>query len=453
MVDAARWVGRSIIIRVHLRESGAVSQHPLLTFGVPVYNGERFVGAAIASLLAQTEPDIEVVVSDNASTDRTAAIVSEIAHRDRRVRLLRQATNLGLPKNFDAVVHEARGRYFAWVAADDSRLPEFARRCLDALEATPEAVLAYTRAESIDERGEVVRSAWGGPPETRSTDPCVRFRAALDRPRDPMPLALFAVIRTDVLRSTGLFVPVPGLDRALVAELSLHGPFIELPEVLFFQGEHAGRIGPAIAGDGREAMRRLGSTSRVPNWALLRRHIAALGRRPASVPARGVSREVVRWAWRERAALIADLVTVVGETGGRFPVIGGRVAALAATHPQRRWRRRVERLERTLIQVISEGERIVFVDDDSFEPLRIGPRSTMPLWLRDGESWGVPGSEAEIIEELIQRRAEGATHVAVAWTASWVLDLHGLVRAHLATVAREIHTDGELTIHEFRHPT
>jgi glycosyltransferase involved in cell wall biosynthesis len=97
---------------------------PHVSIGLPVYNGEPFIREALDSLLMQTFTDFEVIISDNASSDRTEAICREYATRDKRIRYLRQAKNLGASTNFQFVLEEAVGEYFMWAAADDIRSPD-----------------------------------------------------------------------------------------------------------------------------------------------------------------------------------------------------------------------------------------------------------------------------------------------------------------------------------------
>ena len=92
---------------------------PRVSIGMPVFNGDKFIREALDSLLAQTFTDFELIISDNASTDRTEAICREYAERDKRIRYVRQAENLGPAANFRFVLDEAVGEYFMWAAADD----------------------------------------------------------------------------------------------------------------------------------------------------------------------------------------------------------------------------------------------------------------------------------------------------------------------------------------------
>lgn len=92
---------------------------PIVSIGMPVYNGGKYVRDALNSLLKQTFRDFELIISDNASTDGTEKICREYAARDPRIRFFRQATNNGAMANFKFVLDEARGRYFMWAAHDD----------------------------------------------------------------------------------------------------------------------------------------------------------------------------------------------------------------------------------------------------------------------------------------------------------------------------------------------
>lgn len=92
---------------------------PVVSIGMPVYNGEKFIREALDSLLAQTFTDFELIISDNASTDATESICRDYAEEDSRIRYIRQQENLGALPNFQFVLNEAFGEYFMWAACDD----------------------------------------------------------------------------------------------------------------------------------------------------------------------------------------------------------------------------------------------------------------------------------------------------------------------------------------------
>jgi hypothetical protein len=97
----------------------AENSAPRVSIGLPVYNGEAFLEHTLASLLGQSFSDLELIISDNASTDATAEICREFASRDPRVRYFRQPRNRGAAFNWNFVVHQARGEFFKWASAND----------------------------------------------------------------------------------------------------------------------------------------------------------------------------------------------------------------------------------------------------------------------------------------------------------------------------------------------
>lgn len=98
---------------------------PLVSIGLPVYNGGDYISEAIDSLLSQDYSNFEILISDNASTDATEEICRSYVAKDPRVKYLRQSVNLGPAKNFLFVLHQAVGKYFMWAAHDDIWAPNW----------------------------------------------------------------------------------------------------------------------------------------------------------------------------------------------------------------------------------------------------------------------------------------------------------------------------------------
>jgi glycosyltransferase involved in cell wall biosynthesis len=210
---------------------------PPLTIGLPVYNGENYLTASLDALLAQTFGDFELVISDNASTDATEEICRRYAEQDGRIRYIRQPRNIGAAPNHNVLVDEARGRLFKWAAHDDLYAPGLLAGCLEALQDHPEAVLAGTDMAIVDEAGEVVEKYDYRLP-TDSPHPHERFKALLYTHGGDDG---YGVIRTHVLRR---IEPIGGYHHAArrqVAVLSLHGPFQQVRETLYFRRDHPGR--------------------------------------------------------------------------------------------------------------------------------------------------------------------------------------------------------------------
>ena len=122
---------------------------PIVSIGMPVYNGAQYVGEALDSLLAQTFTDFELIISDNASTDATETVCREYVARDQRVRYYRQTENVGAVDNFRFVLEKAVGRYFMWAAHDDFWCPDFISACVSALQSNDEFAFAVTKYRII----------------------------------------------------------------------------------------------------------------------------------------------------------------------------------------------------------------------------------------------------------------------------------------------------------------
>jgi glycosyltransferase involved in cell wall biosynthesis len=110
---------------------------------MPVYNGERSIRQALDSVLEQTYQNLEVIISDNASTDHTEAICLEYAARDQRIQYHRNAINLGVEANFRRVFELSSGDYFMWAAADDLRPATAVEDCVEVLLRNSHAVMAH----------------------------------------------------------------------------------------------------------------------------------------------------------------------------------------------------------------------------------------------------------------------------------------------------------------------
>lgn len=232
-------------------------QRPVkVSLGLPVYNGERFVGTAIESILAQTYKDFELIISDNASSDRTPEICEEFARRDARVKYVRQEINVGAKANFNRVFEYAGGEYFKWVAADDVCGPRYLELTVQALDRDPQAVLAHTLSSVINGQGEIVRAKEleqgfivdDGVPVLVS--PCDRSRdlgneSALKRFEEILLATfwcfeIFALVRRSAMLLAYPKGPYYGSDKVVLAQLAMLGTFVEAPEVQFYRRAHNG---------------------------------------------------------------------------------------------------------------------------------------------------------------------------------------------------------------------
>ena len=159
---------------------------PLVSVGLFVYNGERFLEEALHSILNQTFTDFELIISDNASTDRTGEIAEAYAKRDNRIRYYRSEKNMGAGWNARRVYELATGKYFKWAAVDDLLEPDLLRRCVEILESDPDCVVAYARTKEVDENGTFIKN-YVTPMKADLNDPVARFRAMMQRLRHVLP--------------------------------------------------------------------------------------------------------------------------------------------------------------------------------------------------------------------------------------------------------------------------
>jgi glycosyltransferase involved in cell wall biosynthesis len=226
---------------------------PRLSIGLMVYNGEDYLADAIQSLLGQTFGDFELVIGDNASTDRTEEICRDFASRDARIRYVRRPENVGATRNARLLFREAAAApYFKFAAHDDFHALQFLERCVDVLDRTPEVVLCHTGTTLVGGEGEPLprdpESGWYVDWSGRQwpIDPASR-RLSSPRPHQRyhdilhetmLASEFWGVMRRDALEKTRLLGDYFGSDRPMLARLALIGPFHVLNEPLFYLRRH-----------------------------------------------------------------------------------------------------------------------------------------------------------------------------------------------------------------------
>lgn len=211
---------------------------PRVSIGLPVYNGEKYLAVAINSIVTQDFEDFELIISDNASHDSTAAICRQFSESDKRVKYSRLEVNQGAAPNYQRVFQLAQGKYFKWAAHDDACLPGFLKSCVETIEQAPASVvLVYPRAQIINAEGEVMRVDGEC---LQSHDPKPHKRAAHVIRNVNLAWPLFGLIRTDALRKTRLIDRFIGSDYVLLAELAMLGQLWEIPDVLFQRRVYSG---------------------------------------------------------------------------------------------------------------------------------------------------------------------------------------------------------------------
>lgn len=209
-----------------------VNSGTLVSIGLPVRNaGERVVEVA-RSVLAQDHEHLELVISDNASTDDTEGVCRELARSDDRIAYHRQPENIGLLNNFLYVIGAAKGTYFRWIGDDDRLEPSFVSRCLQVFAEDSRLILATTGISYIGPGGDVQTAAYHGT-VLGSDDPVDRFVEML-RLLNTSHLMIDPLYGM-MLRDTVAAIPRRNMlheDEVFATKLALAGPWGHVPDVL-----------------------------------------------------------------------------------------------------------------------------------------------------------------------------------------------------------------------------
>jgi glycosyltransferase involved in cell wall biosynthesis len=135
---------------------------PLVSIGIPTYNGGDRIAKALDSIQQQGYSKIEILISDNASADNTEEVVRGYMARDSRIRYFRQEENLGVVPNFEFILQKASGKYFFWISDDDELIPGVLERYVEFLESHPSYSLVSGK---INYWKDGVLSGWEAKPE------------------------------------------------------------------------------------------------------------------------------------------------------------------------------------------------------------------------------------------------------------------------------------------------
>lgn len=210
---------------------------PIVTVGIPVRNGERYLDSTLRALVEQDLEEIQIVVSDNGSTDRTPEILERWAAEDLRIEHVRSPVNRGVPWNFNHTLELARAPYFMWNSADDLTGRSHLRRCVALLEERPEVAIAFSRVALIDGEGSAIGGMDDEGLDFEGLSPSKRVALYLER-RVYQLTGFGGVLRTDLLRQVGGLPDFYGGDVALGVRMVASHPVVQLPERTFTARRH-----------------------------------------------------------------------------------------------------------------------------------------------------------------------------------------------------------------------
>jgi glycosyltransferase involved in cell wall biosynthesis len=212
---------------------------PLVSVIVPTHDHERFIGETLDSVFAQSYPNLQVIVSDDASTDGTVDLVRE--RYDGRVDLVTSAVNTGISGNFNRALAAVRGEYVAWLDGDDLMRPHRIARQVQELQAQPGAAGCVGDAEVLQwPSGEVLgrfTTLVNGRPGVRSGGIELLFD-----PNYAM-LPSVSLLRASAIPKHGFDERIPVLNDWLFhIEVFRRGPVVGIDEVLGSYRRHGGNV-------------------------------------------------------------------------------------------------------------------------------------------------------------------------------------------------------------------
>ena len=212
---------------------------PLVSIGLPVYNGENFVAEAIQCVRNQTFSNWELIICDNGSTDHTFDLCRQLAADDNRIRVYQNPRNMGVSFNYNEVFRRSQGKFFKWAAHDDLFAPRFIAKCVEELDEDQRVVLVFPKLSYVDADGRVLRrqaselSVLGPTVESRAK----QFMRLAAHGTDFLWLA-YGLFRREVLAQTGAMGLYAGDDQVLLFKIALLGDIKQIDEEMFFRREH-----------------------------------------------------------------------------------------------------------------------------------------------------------------------------------------------------------------------
>lgn len=209
---------------------------PSITIGMPVYNEERFVGLAIESLLNQSFRNFRLIISDNASTDRTTAICREYAKQDSRIKLIVHGENLGAAENFRFVLAGVETPFFMWAGSHDLWDSSYLQELSRTLDRQPDAALAYARTRVIDGEGQTTIECT--PDQLSYGDESPRLRGREIVRTLTWCNMVYGLFRTNAISNCRLDIPCLGNDLVFLMETALRGKIVHVASTTFIRREY-----------------------------------------------------------------------------------------------------------------------------------------------------------------------------------------------------------------------
>jgi len=228
-----------------------MEKKPSISIGLPVYNGENFLRKRLDNILEQTYTNFELIISDNASTDKTLEICKEYLNKYRKIRYYRQKKNMGPLWNWYFVLNEAKNDYFVWFAIDDLNSKDFLEKNVQSVTSDKNLVCSMSKTKLfgitnggfktnlIDERFNMILK------KLRKLSKVFKIEdmkgSYSKRIRSYLKVGemniLYGVFKTDVLRKSFLHESFNGWSSAVILNALRYGDIKIIDEGLMYKFE------------------------------------------------------------------------------------------------------------------------------------------------------------------------------------------------------------------------
>jgi glycosyltransferase involved in cell wall biosynthesis len=289
-----------------------------ISIGLPVFNGETYLRDALEATLGQTYGDFELIISDNASTDRSLAICEEYARSDDRIRVIRQPRNCGVNANHQIVFRESKGDFFRWANADDIPSPDLLKHAVETLHQDRALVAYIPDTINLDGSGNPLKH-FPRNLNLRSENPVERVQAVLTR--NYQMVFDQGLIRRSTLTATTCRWDYFGWDFILLLDLALRGQLANIEGPILQRRMHNDSAAHATrkVSEVREWVDpSIRSKILLPHWKWVWERIrSVLHSQLDSTEKIAIMRLVMRHAWCTRYALKRDVVMAMQLLLGR----------------------------------------------------------------------------------------------------------------------------------------
>jgi len=360
---------------------------PTVTACLPTFNSEDFIEATLLSVVGQTYRDLTILISNDASTDRTGQICESFAEADPRITVIHQSTNLGWTGNCAALVERVDTDYFFFAFHDDLLHVDYVAHLVAKMEENPAAVVAFCDSQVIRRDGSRDRASFGK--GFQSGDRLARVLSVARRDKS-WALIIHGLFRSSVVK------PMGGPKRNLAGEVAADWPWI---------------LGLATRGE----------FVRVPEALFTKT------KRPDS--------ESRRWK-RDRIRFAAVVLSCARSTLQSSLFVSEKIrVSVALVQVWWRgiesfaWRKESSKHRREAIrrirQQVPDNEQLILIDEGNWRLNDKVGCTVLPFLEKDGVYWGLPESEEVAVAELHRMQRSGAGYVAVCWPALWWLESYG----------------------------